>query len=205
MDIDVPLILPLSGQRRLYDLRRTAREEIKSGHRMDGQMNFESGWEFGYWISNLVTARAVFQPYIEITDEWDAFRKALSPIASIFGDFGTEITEALVTFSQLQANLMVYGLIDGKPNPDLSKLSGHAYLSGADSWVDLPRMLGVSLTQPDKIHIHETSDPQWATMMQLLKEMDNSFANAFNLWQSILTKVTASSKLNKVRKIFVVW
>jgi hypothetical protein len=37
---------------------------------------------------------------------------------------------------------MVFSRVDGKPSADLTKLSGHAYMSGADSWVDLERMLG---------------------------------------------------------------
>ena len=62
VDIDVPLFLPLYGQRRLHDLRRIAFKERQSGNRIDGQMNFDSGWEWGYWISNLVTARASWNP-----------------------------------------------------------------------------------------------------------------------------------------------
>ncbi len=38
--------------------------------------------------------------------------------------------------------------------------------------MDLPRLLGISLTQPDKVHLTESSDPQWAQAMALLKEMD---------------------------------
>ena len=44
VDVDVPLFLPLSGQRRLYDLRRAAAREIAGGYKISGQVNFESGW-----------------------------------------------------------------------------------------------------------------------------------------------------------------
>lgn len=37
---------------------------------------------------------------------------------------------------------MVFSRVQGKASADLTKLSGHAYMSGADSWVDLERMLG---------------------------------------------------------------
>lgn len=54
VDVDVPLFLPLYGQRRLHDLRRIAGREIKENFRIDGQMNFDSGWEWGYWLSDVV-------------------------------------------------------------------------------------------------------------------------------------------------------
>jgi hypothetical protein len=65
VDIDVPLFLPLSGQRRLSDLRYTALQERKGGFRTSGQANFESGWEFGFYLSNAITARAVWNPRLE--------------------------------------------------------------------------------------------------------------------------------------------
>lgn len=68
MDIDVPLFLPLYGQRRQHDLRRLALREVREGFRMDGQMNFDSGWEWGYWLSDVVTARASWQPYLGVGD-----------------------------------------------------------------------------------------------------------------------------------------
>ena len=54
VDIDVPLFIPLYGQRRLHDLRRIAGREIKENFKIDGQMNFDSGWEWGYWLSDVV-------------------------------------------------------------------------------------------------------------------------------------------------------
>lgn len=64
VDTDVPLFIPLYGQRRLRDLRRIAhRERIESFH-MDGQMNFDSGWEWGYWLNDVITARASWDPMI---------------------------------------------------------------------------------------------------------------------------------------------
>ena len=42
----------------------------------------------------------------------------------------------------------MFSRVDGKPSADLTKLSGHAYMSGADSWVDLERMLGECAALP---------------------------------------------------------
>lgn len=151
VDVDVPLFLPLSGQRRLYDLRRTARLENAGNFRISGQMNFESGWEFGYFLSNVITARSVWNPRMEIQDDWVAFDASLSSVFSIFGDFNAEVISGLVELSKAQQDILIYGKIENKESSDLNKLSGHAYLSGTDTWVDIPRMLGMSFTQPDKV------------------------------------------------------
>jgi hypothetical protein len=46
---------------------------------------------------------------------------------------------------QTQADVLVYSRVNGQPPEDYTKLSGHAYMSGADSWVDLERMLGENM------------------------------------------------------------
>jgi len=45
---------------------------------------------------------------------------------------------------QAQAEVLVFSRVNGATpsDEDLLKLSGHAYMSGTDSWVDLERMLG---------------------------------------------------------------
>jgi hypothetical protein len=74
----------------------------------------------------------------------------------------------------------------------------------ADTWVDLPRMLGLGLTQPDKIHIKETDDPQWAWMMKLLAEMDSTFEDAYNQWKQLLQYASTNSILSSVKMHLVV-
>jgi hypothetical protein len=77
-DIDVPLWLPLYAERRLHDLRRLAADEdagrlgdaTHPGARLQGQVTFSSGWEWGNWLSDLVAARAAFDP--ELTASSDA-------------------------------------------------------------------------------------------------------------------------------------
>ena len=92
VDIDVPLFLPLYGQRRQSDLRRIANKEIKSQMRgsacsigdeeskvcsssddmspfqIQGQMIFDSGWEWGYWLNDVVAARSSWSPALHIED-----------------------------------------------------------------------------------------------------------------------------------------
>lgn len=151
VDVDVPLFLPLHGQRRLKDLRRTARMEKENNFRITGQMNFESGWEFGYYLSNAITARSVWNPRMEIEDDWEAFEAILSPLLSIFGDYSDKVVDAMVKLTRSQQDLLIYGEINNQKSLDLTKLSGHAYLSGTDTWVDIPRALNMSFTQPDKV------------------------------------------------------
>ena len=47
-DIAVPLLLPIYALKRVQDLRAIAAREARQGVRMDGQVLFSSGWEWGY-------------------------------------------------------------------------------------------------------------------------------------------------------------
>jgi hypothetical protein len=207
VDVDVPLFLPLSGQRRLYDLRVTARREKENGVKVAGQVNFESGWEFGYHIANAVTARAVWNPLLAESDEWTAFRKALRPLFSMFGAQADAVTDAVVSLSQSQADVFVLGKVHGQQSRDLTKLSGHAYMSGSDTWVDVPRLLGISFTQPDKVHLTESTDPQWGDALAVLQELSRVMKGHFEAFSDILQQSKdlneASQGLNLVSQPFI--
>ena len=61
-DADVPLFLPLYALGRVTDLRAIKREEDARSSskgaavRIDGHMDFDSGWEWGYWVHDVATA-----------------------------------------------------------------------------------------------------------------------------------------------------
>jgi hypothetical protein len=199
VDVDVPLFLPIYGQRRLHDLRRIAGREIAENFRIDGQMNFDSGWEWGYWLSDLVTARAVWNPqlsplsatagYKERDDEWEAFRKAIDPVMKVLGpNYRRRVADVLVQMTSAQADILINGVVDGRPCPNIMKLSGIAYDSGGDTWVDLPRKFGMHFLQPDKVHFKEVSDPDWPNALLLLKEMERVFIPLANEMKIILTE-----------------
>lgn len=196
VDVDVPLFLPIAGQKRLYDMRRTAKREKTDDFRISGQNNFESGWEFAYYISNVVTARAVWNPSLRIDDEYAAFRHALQPVVSMFGAHSVAVADALVDLVKTQNSQLIYGEVDGAPSKNITYLSGHAYFSGSDTWVDLPRILGLSFTQPDKVHLWEVDHPQWNDVMPLLLEMKEAFQHHDKVFQRIL--FTAKGSLNEV-------
>ena len=80
-----------------------------------------------------VTARAVWQPRLEIEDDWEAFRSlllssVLSP--SVFKETSESLVDAIIALAKSQVEVMILGEVDGKSSPNLKKLSGHAYMSG---------------------------------------------------------------------------
>lgn len=175
-----------------------------------------SGWEWGYWLSDVVTARASWNPllspaisqlrakeqqnndcrsfnqtcpsidlnivenakkYNEKDDEWNAFEHALFPITQIFGSvIGPRLNRLVVKLSQKQSELLILGRFNNQSSPNIKKLTGIAYLSGNDPWIDLPRMLSLPMLQPDKVRIKDTHDIDWHRALNLLKVMEMEFA-----------------------------
>jgi len=64
-DIAVPLLLPIYPLNRLRDLQSIAAGEATTGHHIQGQLAFSSGWEWGYWLSDVIAAEAAWNPRIE--------------------------------------------------------------------------------------------------------------------------------------------
>jgi hypothetical protein len=185
VDIDVPLFLPIYGQRRLHDLRRIAEREIRTQIKVSGQMNFDSGWEWGYWISDVVTARASWNPQMEIDDTWVAFEKALMPLQSIFRgskineEFGSRLVSILVNLTRIQEKTLIFGEIDGEKCKKLDILSGIAYLSGTDTWYELPAFLGLHTTQSSKVKVSDSSHENFLDVLAILAEMDRLFGKVY--------------------------
>jgi hypothetical protein len=57
---------------------------------------------------------------------------------------------------------------------------------------------GLSITQPDKIHLQETSDPNWANALALLKGLREAFAVHESAFTKLLKQATSENKLSKV-------
>ena len=156
-DVDVPLFLPLYAERRLHDLRLIAREELagafgsdgKRGSRIQGQVNFSSGWEWGYWLNDLVAARAAFDP-LPGEDDTTALRSALRPLTRIFGDAQEPLTALLIAVIAEEKELLLWGRVDGKAPRIPTMRTGQAYLQGVDTWDDVAGMLGRAQTQPSR-------------------------------------------------------
>ncbi len=84
-DNDVPLFLPQYTYARWNDLARLA----ESG--MDGQINFSSGWEWGYWLNDLAAAAYAYEP----GDDY------LDPLRPIFRSLGDAGDESLALFAEV--------------------------------------------------------------------------------------------------------
>lgn len=91
-------------------------------------------------------------------DKWEAFAQSLEPFTKLYRRSGLDqiLKDILVELTKEQERLLIYGKTDessDEPNPNIRKLTGIAYLSGGDTWIDLPRMLGMSILQADKVSI----------------------------------------------------
>ena len=65
------------------------------------------------------------EPYHEKQDQWTAFALSLVPITRIFGShLGPKLAHILVTTAQKQADVLLFGIVNGQESPDLTKLSG---------------------------------------------------------------------------------
>ncbi len=107
---DVPLFLPLYAYGRVYDLYKIATEENTSGKKLKGQINFSSGWEWGYWLSDVITARASWQPYVGMTNAMDSLAQTLLDVLAPFGSSGAAmLQQQLVAYIKLQRALLIFG------------------------------------------------------------------------------------------------
>jgi hypothetical protein len=174
-------------------------------------MNFDSGWEWGYWLNDVITARASWDPLMgldpsdedktdknegkETINEWKAYEKSLEPFLRILGpDIGSQVKDFLIDLTQTQLDLLIYGRINGSDSISISeKLSGIAYLSGTDTWYDLPRMFGLKFTQPDKVHLDEPDHPLYQHALELLYEIDSQFFDLKQRFLQILLNANTSA------------
>ncbi len=169
-DIDVPLFLPVYAERRLHDLRVIAADERAgrvgrgphAGTSIDGQMNFSSGWEWGYWLNDVVTARAAWNPFeSEPTDE-AALRRALDPLTRLAGSQGAALEDLLVATTSGQYELLIEGRVNGQRPASVQRRTGQAYLQGWETWDDaaslvarLPVLDFFTPTQPHRLDLVE--------------------------------------------------
>jgi hypothetical protein len=162
-DIDVPLFLPLYGERRVHDLRLLAKDEHGQAP-MDGQMIFSSGWEWGYWLNDVVAARAAWNPHEEAASDEDATRAILDDTLASFGPNKKPVIDAILGFMKDERDLLILGKHDGQAPSDIVSRNGQAYLQGWEVWDDLPASaakLGIHApkTQPDKLGLVDMRNP----------------------------------------------
>lgn len=163
-DIDVPLFLPLYGERRVHDLRVLAKDEA-GGAPMDGQMIFSSGWEWGYWLNDVVAARAAWNPHEEAASDEDATRAILDDTLASFGPNRRPVIDALLGWMKDEKDLLIYGRHDGQAPADIVSRNAQAYLQGWETWDDVSLLAGkipgvhAPKTQPDHLGLVEMRNP----------------------------------------------
>ncbi len=85
VDVDVPLFLPVYAQARLHDLD-LIEGDLGPGV-LDGQSLFSSGWEWGYWLNDVVAARAAWSRPRDLEDAlWFLPRDTAQAVAAVARD-----------------------------------------------------------------------------------------------------------------------
>eukprot|EP01094_Clydonella_sp_ATCC50884_P000968 TRINITY_DN10725_c0_g1_i2.p1 TRINITY_DN10725_c0_g1~~TRINITY_DN10725_c0_g1_i2.p1 ORF type:complete len:547 (+),score=60.05 TRINITY_DN10725_c0_g1_i2:141-1781(+) len=201
-DINVPLFLPIYARGRLDDLRLLASTGEKDpSQRILGQMNFESGWEWAYWIQNVVTARSAFNPRMDVSDGGDALRAALGEVTRIFGDVSESMTDVIMSTIEAQTDLLVHGIHDGVRPDDVQKRNGMAYLQGWDTWTEFEQVAAPdTCTQPHALGINQVRTRQDRhvsyenDVQPLLAAMEKQFNNLLIQFTALEGQIPANAK-----------
>ncbi len=155
-DVDVPLFLPLYADRRLADLSLLAQDEAGNGKKMDGQLVFSSGWEWGYWLNDVVAARAAWQPR--------PLQEMLSRALRVFGVATNDVVQWISDVVAVEQALLIEGRVNGKPPAEIAMRNGQAYLQGWETWDDVSKIgtgfsVPLKMTQPDKLGLVDMRNP----------------------------------------------
>ena len=143
-DINVPLFLPIYLKNRIKDIQTVAREETKRNVKLEGQIFFASGWEFGYWMNNFVTARLAWDPLLTSKDP---LKDALKPFTKVVGNQADQVSSLISELCQTQEDTLIFGKVDGKPPKSLDYLTGIAYLEGWDTFETWAYVADIALGQ----------------------------------------------------------
>ncbi len=185
-DVDVPLFLPLYADRRLYDLRLLAQDEEGGGAKMDGQLVFSSGWEWGYWLNDVAAARASWDPGPTSTPQPDALKVLLGRSLRVFGGATNEVVSWIADVVAAEQSLLIEGKVGGNPPSSVELRNGQAYLQGWETWDDVNEVakntpVPLVPTQPSKVGLVDMRNPlrggpKYTGELELLMaEMDTRF------------------------------
>jgi hypothetical protein len=212
-DNDVPLFLPLYASRRVHDLRLLAGDEDAgrmgrgehAGASMDGQMTFSSGWEWGYWLQEVVTARAAWDPHVDASSDEAALRRLLEPVERVFGEAGQPLTDWLIDYTHAQQELLIEGRVGKAAPDDVAKRNGQAYLQGWETWDDVSDMLADRLglihgrMQPERMDLDEMREESFDRAQYtdevdpLLGEMERRFDTLARRLEALRDDVPANA------------
>ncbi len=212
-DIDVPLFLPIYADRRLADLKLLAQDEDAgkmgrgehAGTHIDGQLVFSSGWEWGYWLNDVLAARAAWEPATGLSQDL-AFKSSLAPITRVFGAAGNDVANWIGEVVRAEQALLIDGKIAGSAPSSVVQRNGQAYLQGSETWDDVSKLAAslptkpASMTQPDKLGLVDLRNPLHggpgysAEVEPLLAEMETTFAALAARGDALRTKIPENAR-----------
>ena len=172
-DIDVPVFLPL------YILSRANDMAMLADQKLDGQVTFTSGHEWGYWLNDWCVARLTWHSHRAWTNVLDDFAK-------IFGEAGPEVSAVVGDLAQAQKHWLIERTLAG-------------YLAGEDTWNELGYLLGTT-TQPRPLMFSELyqmdADQVQALQSGVIADLGGAAADYLTLVQqaeALLARAPAAS------------
>jgi hypothetical protein len=160
-DIDVPLFLPEHVYSRWNDIHTLTAEIAQKGlPPLEGHIVFSSGHEWGYWLTDYLAAKMLWEPE-------QPFEHFLDHYAAAFGSCSSDIATALSTFTDLQSTY----LFD-------QRLA--AYVQGENTVVDFGYLAGLE-THPERVQFEDLlkmDDGQRATFETTVVHALDAFASA---------------------------
>lgn len=131
-DIDVPAFLPEFIESRLIDIQKLDADTREKGLRpLDGHVLFTSGHEWGYWLTDYLVAKILWDPQAPL-------EKFVGHYAGAYGSCAQPVATALSRFIELQR---IY-LYEKRLIP---------YVSGEDNAIDLGSFIaGKTIREPRK-------------------------------------------------------
>ncbi|CAK9095849.1 Pentatricopeptide repeat-containing protein, partial [Durusdinium trenchii] len=142
---------------------------------LTGQLNFESGWQWGYWLANSAQALVAWR---RVTDTKDAFqhllhflgKKTAEDLADLLGEYASE-----------QKRLLIRGVRQGgvqtipAPGTGLGSATGIAYLQGSEGLSDfaslLSRYMGEGAPAPDRLQLMELYSEKPPMTLRVLRAL----------------------------------
>jgi hypothetical protein len=130
-DIDVPAFLPEHLYARWLDIHTLDQEITARGlPPLDGHIEFTSGHEWGYWLTDYLVARMLWQPQADLGTILQAYTSA-------FGSCAGDVQGALASYVDLQTSY----LFDQRLLP---------YIQGENATVELGYLAGLE-THPERV------------------------------------------------------
>lgn len=135
-DINLPLFLPVYAQRRQHDLQLIQAQGVA----LDGQIVFSSGFEWGYWLNDLLSARGTWQSPAEPGNR-DDLAEMLHQTLAPFGPARPALHQLLQDSMQIQHQRLILGELNGQRPEPVERQNAMAYLAGQDTWSDLAALI----------------------------------------------------------------